>query len=252
MAPWLVALALAQASAEEPVAFLAELPVESKLEGPVVWGQVALRVTPRADAVAPPAFVARRGATLRGGTYLVDHLDAVASKDAVLPRHRRPSWVIDYDQPAFAPAVEAVRAQLGARPSAAALTGFAAAYLNKKGYSRAFDLASRVAVTREGDCTEHAVFLAALLRSFGIPARAMLGLVVLAPRGRAVAFGHMWVEAWVNGRWVVADAAVPDAVASAHLPVGELAEEGPSYPLALARLLQSMAFERLELVAAAR
>ena len=255
----LLAVALAQAPApaaptrpaRPPELFLASFPLVSSLAGPVDWGAVALRVAPGAGAGAPlPAFLARRRLRARDGVYLVTGLSEVASRDPVLPRHRGPSWVIDYDQPAFGPALEAARAQLGPTPGAAALTAFSAAYLARKDYTRGFDLASQVAASREGDCTEHAVFLAGLLRAFKVPARAVLGLLLLPTQAAPGAYGHMWVEAWVDGRWVALDAAVPEALGAARLPVGELEDEGPGYRLGTMRLGLAMRFDRLELLAA--
>ena len=56
-----------------------------------------------------------------------------------------------------------------------------------------------------GDCSEAAVLTAALLRSRGVPARVALGFASL---GRGVFIGHAWCEAWLDGRWVGADAAL--------------------------------------------
>lgn len=64
--------------------------------------------------------------------------------------------------------------------------------------------------SREGDCTEHAVLLAALGRSLGIPVRVVSGLAY-ADRfaGRTRQFvPHAWVMAWVDGRWRGFDAAL--------------------------------------------
>lgn len=61
---------------------------------------------------------------------------------------------------------------------------------------------------KEGDCKSHTVLLVSVLRSAGIPARAVIG-VVLMPSfdGDKNIFGfHMWAEAYRNGRWVLADA----------------------------------------------
>ncbi|MFH1242094.1 MAG: transglutaminase-like domain-containing protein, partial [Pseudomonadota bacterium] len=55
--------------------------------------------------------------------------------------------------------------------------------------------------SRVGDCNEHAVLLAALLRASGIPARVCVGLV--CARGRF--FYHAWNEAYL-GSWVSMDA----------------------------------------------
>ncbi|MEO0964253.1 MAG: transglutaminase family protein [Planctomycetota bacterium] len=79
-----------------------------------------------------------------------------------------------------------------------------------------FATASEVARTRTGDCTEHAVLLAALLRASGVPSRVVTGLIYadqfLGHRG---VFGyHMWTQAWNEaegggGRWIDLDATLP-------------------------------------------
>jgi len=54
-----------------------------------------------------------------------------------------------------------------------------------------------------GDCGEHAVLLAALLRNAKIPARVVLGTIYYEP---AHAFaGHAWVTAFNGAEWVTAD-----------------------------------------------
>jgi len=74
--------------------------------------------------------------------------------------------------------------------------------VKNKGYDHAFLSALEVAQRKEGDCTEHAVLLAALARARGIPARVAVGLVL---QGDAFYY-HMWTEALVNGCWVGFDA----------------------------------------------
>ena len=100
---------------------------------------------------------------------------------------------------------------------AEALRRFAHAYIDAKGLDVGFASASEVARTRTGDCTEHAVLLAALLRSRGIPARVVSGLIYgeefVGQRG---IFGyHLWTRAWLpdaegRGRWVDLDATLDD------------------------------------------
>lgn len=56
-----------------------------------------------------------------------------------------------------------------------------------------------------GDCGEHAVLLAALLRASGIPARVVLGLVYMESlKGY---YGHAWVMAYNGNEWIFADPA---------------------------------------------
>ncbi|HOV59022.1 MAG TPA: transglutaminase-like domain-containing protein, partial [Rhodanobacteraceae bacterium] len=74
------------------------------------------------------------------------------------------------------------------------------------GYASALE----VVKTREGDCTEHAVLLAALGRALGIPTRVVDGLAYTGRFGTAerVFVPHAWVQAWVDGHWRSYDAAL--------------------------------------------
>lgn len=74
------------------------------------------------------------------------------------------------------------------------------------GYASALD-AARLG---EGDCTEHALLLAALARASGIPARVATGLAYAPSFGeRASVFvPHAWVFAWTGQRWEGFDAAL--------------------------------------------
>jgi transglutaminase-like putative cysteine protease len=63
--------------------------------------------------------------------------------------------------------------------------------------------ANVVARTLRGDCTEHAVLLAALMRIKGIPSRVVGGLV---HTNQQYGFtGHVWVEALVEDQWIPFD-----------------------------------------------
>jgi transglutaminase-like putative cysteine protease len=148
--------------------------------------------------------------------------------DRVERRHREPSFVIDYDEPA----VHIVRAEANAEtpthpPSVEWLARFVDRFIDKKDMQREFDVASRVASHREGDCTEHAVLLTALARSFGYAARVVVGDVVLPVDGRYAGVGHAWVEYHRDGIWLPADAAIPPEAHPRYLPISVLEEEGP-------------------------
>jgi hypothetical protein len=69
--------------------------------------------------------------------------------------------------------------------------------------------ASEVCRKREGDCTEHAVLLAALGRARGIPSRVVAGIVYVPTFNQADrVFGfHMWTQFYLGGQWVDFDAA---------------------------------------------
>jgi transglutaminase-like putative cysteine protease len=71
--------------------------------------------------------------------------------------------------------------------------------------------AREVLRNRTGDCTEHAVLTVAILRALGIPSRAVVGMILSERFGdaRNVFVFHMWAEACVGGKWLLADATRP-------------------------------------------
>jgi len=78
--------------------------------------------------------------------------------------------------------------------------------IDEKSFGVAMASASEVIETKEGDCTEHAVLLAAMARAEGIPSRAAVGLMYGGGR-----FGyHMWTQVYVDGAWRDVDAVLPD------------------------------------------
>ncbi len=82
--------------------------------------------------------------------------------------------------------------------------------MRKKTFSIATATAAETAARLEGDCTEHAVLLAAMLRARRIPSRVAVGLVYV-PAMSAFA-GHMWTEAYLDGRWYGLDATRQDTL----------------------------------------
>ena len=96
------------------------------------------------------------------------------------------------------------------------LRRFVTDYVTTKSLSVGFATASEVSRTKEGDCSEHAVLLAALGRLNRLPARLVVGVVYL-PRlgGRQGVFGyHMWTQFFIDGRWIDFDAALRESECS--------------------------------------
>lgn len=90
------------------------------------------------------------------------------------------------------------------------LRRFVTGYVKTKSLNIGFATASEVCRTREGDCSEHGVLLAALGRLNGLPSRIAVG-VAYVPRlaGENGAFGyHLWTQFFVDGEWVDFDAAL--------------------------------------------
>lgn len=99
--------------------------------------------------------------------------------------------------------------------------------MTNRDFSAGLDSASTVIQTRQGDCTEHAVLLAALCRAAGIPARVAMGLVYLES---AQAFGyHMWTEVQIGGEWFAIDGTLGQGfVAGGHIKLLDSSLKGAS------------------------
>ena len=157
-------------------------------------------------------------------------LDAAAVDEAGPgPEHRAASAAVNGSDPQV---VKLRDAALGGLPpdaddaaKAEALRRHVHGFIDAKDLSVGFATAGEVARTGQGDCTEHAVLLAALLRSAGIPSRTVTGLVYVDEfAGRRGVFGyHMWTQAWLpgggggGGRWVDLDATLPVPFDATHL-----------------------------------
>jgi len=102
-------------------------------------------------------------------------------------------------------AAEAVGERSDTWSRAVVLERFVHDYMTETGYTQAFSTAAEAAASRSGDCTEHAVLLAALARAQEIPARVAIGLVYArTARGEGFAY-HMWNEIYVRDRWIPMD-----------------------------------------------
>ena len=133
---------------------------------------------------------------------------------------------------------------------ALALERYAHAELAAKNFSfsTGFATAAEVAESREGDCSENAVFLAALARARGIPARVALGLVYV-PHQQAFGY-HMWTEAYVHERWVPLDATLGQGgIGAAHLKLTHSNLQGSNAYLSflpVAKVIGGLSVEVLE------
>ncbi len=133
-----------------------------------------------------------------------------------------PSAMLDPDDPEVAALADRAAMELrGALLDdpfevAQACRRFVYSHIDEKSLDVGFATASEVARTRQGDCTEHAVLLAAILRARGIPSRVASGLIYVDEFvGKKGIFGfHMWTQALLPDdhgveRWVDLDATLP-------------------------------------------
>ena len=81
-------------------------------------------------------------------------------------------------------------------------------HIVRKDLATAFATAGETVRSRSGDCSEHAVLLAAALRAVGIPSRTVSGLVWTSRRNEpgGVFLWHMWTQAVIDDEWIDLDA----------------------------------------------
>ena len=163
----------------------------------------------------------------RTARVVIDLERPVAPKDDLpTDAHRAATTMLDHDDPELE---QLVRDQftgasgdgtndLAPKEVASRLRRFVHNYLEEKDLSVGMATASEVVRTKQGDCTEHAVLLAAMLRDRNIPSRVASGLIYVDRfLGRESVFGgHMWTQAWLpvdddgGHAWVDLDPTLPE------------------------------------------
>ena len=122
----------------------------------------------------------------------------------------KPSRYVESDQKVI---IDLARRAVGrtsdAAEAARRIEAFVADYVSDKSLSVGYASAAEVAVSKQGDCSEHAVLAAALCRAVGIPAQVVTGLAYVE-QWRTVQNGfggHAWTQAYIGGKWIGIDAA---------------------------------------------
>jgi transglutaminase-like putative cysteine protease len=84
-------------------------------------------------------------------------------------------------------------------------------YISNKTMGLPIISASEIIQNKTGDCTEHTVLAVSIFRSLGVPARALMGMLLSEEfeGSKNVFVYHMWAEAFVNSKWILVDAANP-------------------------------------------
>ncbi|HEX6199362.1 MAG TPA: transglutaminase domain-containing protein, partial [Thermoanaerobaculia bacterium] len=190
--------------------------------------RVRVTVAVPEDGAGPDGTVRPPPADRDGGSGLDPFLAASTYLDHDAPEVRR---LLAHLHPEDADPGAAPGA--GAAGLARSLTDLVRRHVAVKDLDTGFATASEVARTGSGDCTEHAVLLAALLRAAGIASRVVTGLVYLedaAGLGEEArgAFGyHMWTQALVDGGWLDLDATLPGGFDATHIALGASPLAGP-------------------------
>ncbi|MEK6247604.1 MAG: transglutaminase-like domain-containing protein, partial [Planctomycetales bacterium] len=119
--------------------------------------------------------------------------------------------------------------------------------ITQKDFSTALGTAAEVARSRQGDCTEHAVLLAALSRARGLPSRTVVGLVY-APSLAGFAY-HMWTEVWIGDKWMPLDATLPrGGTGPGHIKVAHANLTASTGTLAFLPVLQLLGKLKIEVI----
>jgi len=120
--------------------------------------------------------------------------------------YTQPDRYIQSSHPRIRAVADSVRAATGTTgwELAQELAQWVGSYITGKNYGQGFASALEVMDTRAGDCTEHSVLLAALLRASGLSARPAVGVVY----HQGSFLGHMWTEVYVD-HWRTLDALDP-------------------------------------------
>jgi transglutaminase-like putative cysteine protease len=131
-------------------------------------------------------------------------------RDPQILKHLRPNrYLQSDDKKVKALAVEATKDSKTAFDAVKDVEKFVSEFISAKDLSVGYATAAEVAETAAGDCSEHALLAAAMLRAVGVPSRVATG-ITYTPffSGIDDAFvGHAWAQGYVDGKWVNLDAA---------------------------------------------
>lgn len=256
------ALDMAGAAPEVMVASFAQ--PDRPLSDPGKLRRMRVRVAARQGAIPVPPSTGFQQVRADGNAWQVSvDLDrpprAATADERVDPAYLAASPMIDSKDPLLvklaAAAVADAPPDVGLRLERLRLATFN--QLSRKNLSSALASASEAARTRSGDCTEHAVLLAALLRAQGIPSRVVAGLVWCDQfAGKKDVFGwHLWTQALVDGRWIDLDATLPPGVGAfhpGHIALAVTALSDPAGDPSWATLLSALGNLQVEVLDGAR
>jgi len=125
------------------------------------------------------------------------------------------------------------------------LERFVTDYIDGKSLSIGYASAAEVVESRQGDCTEFAVLLAAMCRASGVPAQVILGIAYTDQFGerKNIFVGHAWVRCYVAGRWVHLDSAM-GRHDTAHIMLGQ--SDGPNQLLQMLTAMGQFKIARID------
>lgn len=238
----------AVATANDDLPYMARITVERVAGETVELGESVRSILHTSDPTSAIASLsAVNGLQVIGFDQSTVHI-AFARRPTIAAQpdkqHQSNSFVIDFEEASVQKLGADLRSRHERRPTIDEIVTYVYEHIGNKSYSRGFDLASQVAESGEGDCTEHAVLLAALARANGYAARVIIGVLLLDNAVESLAFGHAWTEIHGGSAWQVKDATMPGADSESgnvrYLPLSALDDEGPGYGFSMLYIIQAM------------
>ena len=172
-----------------------------------------------------------------------------AGKDHELLQYLKRSQYVESDDPCVvALTKQAVGSEKDAWKAAKKIEKFVSEHVSDKNLSVGYASAAEVARSKAGDCSEHAVLVAAMCRAVGIPARVVAGLVYADSFGdQQNIFGpHAWAEVNIAGKWYGLDATgAPRGFAPDHIAVAA-GDGSPAAFLGLINTIGNFTITKLE------
>lgn len=174
----------------------------------------------------------------------------ITAPDASLAEYLEPNSFLQSDEPEI---VDLAKQGVGDATdpwiAAQRLEALVHRTISKKSMDVVFASALEVCRTKEGDCSEHAMLLAALCRAAGIPARVAMGLVYVG----GIFGGHAWAEVSIDGEWYGLDGTIGHGVVDpTHVRMGVSSLKGGSFGEAMLGITRGLGTIDLKIVEFAR
>jgi len=175
---------------------------------------------------------------------------AASEKSATaLAAARKPTAWLQSDDPEIRQAaLVQIKGKIGAQAQMQALEAFVAAHISDSNLTTAYASAKEAFASKTGDCTEHALLLAAMGRAVGIPTRVVGGLAYAQDYlgQKDIFVPHAWMQAFIDDRWRSFDAAL-GRFDSGHIALA-ITDGDPSSAFVGATLLGNVAIDAIDAV----
>lgn len=212
-----------------------------------------IRLKTKTATLAPQTDEQRVSARADGFDVLICArcAEAAASEKApaTLAAASKPTAWLQSDDPEIKQAaLLQVKGKIGAQAQMYALEAFVTTHISNTNLTTGYASAKEAFESKTGDCTEHALLLAAMGRAVGIPTRVVSGLAY-APDylgQKDIFVPHAWMQAFIDDRWQSFDAAL-GRFDSGHIALA-ITDGDPSSSFVGATLLGNLVIDAIDVV----